>query len=357
MNSNDNSFLANTRQTGSRLVFRLMFIAFMGLLAGLVGEAYTAIFYDNGSNLHWQGFRTGFSIGFLASVFEIIYLRNARRGWIRRLAFVPSLVIRILILTLIVRLCLVLNGFLTDYLIGRPIAVDRDIPTEVRDTLLSMAIVVFFTAQFQFSTLIGFKRFNNLLMGRYFRPVEEERIFLFVDLVGSSEAARKLGDVRFHEFLSEFFYQIDRAIVRNGGEIVSYVGDAVILTWPLNARVSKNSACLRTLAFMLHQLESEREFFEKQFGLFPEFRAALHCGTIVVGECGDSRRQVTFLGDVVNMTARIEQACKDENIAFLASEAAVSRIEPIKGAHFKEYKKIRFKGADQPFSLYEIVVG
>ena len=336
---------------------KLLFIFIFSVASGLIGEVYSALFYGNEDQDYYQGFRTGFSIGLFASLFEIAYLRTARRGWIRRLAFVPGLVIRILILTLIVRLCLVLNDLLTDYLTGAEITLERDISSEARDTLFSLALVVFFVVQFQFSSLIGFKRFNNLVLGRYFKPVEEERIFLFVDLVGSSEAARKLGDVRFHEYLSEFFYQIDRAIVRNGGEIVSYVGDAVILTWPLHAKTAKNSACLKTLVFMLDQLERERAFFENEFGQFPHFRASLHCGPIVVGECGNSRRQVTFLGDVVNMTARIEKACKDEDIPYLASEAAVSRIEPIDGVRFKPYKKIDLKGADQAFNLFEIAIG
>jgi len=334
---------------------RILFAVVLGVISGFIGEIYAAIFYSNQTQDYFQGFRTGFSIGLLTSLFEVVYIRSVRRSWFRRLAFVPSLIIRILILTLIVRVCLVSNDLLTDYLTDVPLGFDRNLRAETRDTLVSLGLVVFFVAQLQFTSLIGFQRFNNLLIGRYFRPVSEERIFMFVDLVDSSVTARRLGDVRFHEFLSEFFHQIDRAIVRNDGEIVSYVGDAVILTWPLKANADQNSACLKTLQLMQEQLESQRQFFETEFGTFPLFTAALHCGPVVVGECGDSRRQVTFLGDVVNMTARIEQACKEEKVALMASETAVSRIATIDGISFRKHGLKELKGADKPFTLFEIV--
>lgn len=336
---------------------RLMLAGTVALISGLMGEVYAAIFYTAGGAEYFQGFRTGASIGFLVALFETFYIRSMRRSWIGRLSFVPSLILRVLIITLIVRLCLVGNEFLTQLFKGEPFGMGRDMGGEFRDTVLSLAMILVFVIVLQISSLVGLKRFHHLLVGRYFRPVEEERIFLFVDLKDSTKIARKLGDIRFHEFLSEFFYQVDRAIVKFGGEIVSYVGDAVIVTWPLHRKREKNAACLKTVKFMHAQIDAHRDYFMREFDMVPQFRAALNGGAVVVGECGDSRRQVTFIGDVVNITSRIELACKEQGVDCLASHELISRLSLPDDIKISEYGKVQLKGAPAPQLLYTVDFG
>ena len=316
----------STSTTNRSLYARWALVLFLSFLGGLIGRFYGVLVYGVDSDDNFRGFLTGFTISFLVSTFEIFYIRSLRRSWFRKAAFLPGLIIRILVLTLLIRVGLVLNGLLANFLEGQPITVaDLEFSKQMRDTLFSLSIVVVFVVLSQLTSIIGFKRFANLVAGRYFKPVGEERIFLFVDLVGSSDLARKLGNVRFHEFLSEFFYTIDQAIVKSSGEIVSYVGDAVIVTWPLLDDKQKNARCLSALQDMLMAVKLNAEQFESEFEVVPQFRAALHGGEVVVGECGDSRKQITFLGDVVNTTARIEDATKREGEAFLVSDFLVQK--------------------------------
>ena len=51
------------------------------------------------------------------------------------------------------------------------------------------------------------------------------------------------------------------------------------------------------------------EEYRSRFGVLPELRTALHAGPVVAGEMGDSKLEIVLLGDTVNTTARIEQAC------------------------------------------------
>jgi len=343
------------RQNG--LAGRVLLILAISMLSGLIGEIYGTVFYSNDAEPNYfQGFRTGFSIGFVSSVVEVFYVRSVRRSWIRRVAFLPGLVIRILILTVIVRVGLVGNELLTQHLRGNALMLELDLAAQARDTLFGMAVVVLFVTLSQLGSIIGLKRFVNLVLGRYFHPVSENRVFLFVDLVGSSQLARELGNVRFHEYLSEFFYQLDNAIVRTGGEVVSYVGDAVIITWPLGEDPIKNGRCLEALKIMLERIESQRDRFVREFGVLPEFRAALHGGPVVVGECGDSRRQVTFLGDVVNMTDRIEKAAKEMQVQILASDDIVKQITAPKGVSFECMDKQPLGGTDDGFVLHRVKI-
>lgn len=207
----------------------------ISLVSGAFGAFYSTIFYAEPDRLNlMRGFRTGFAIAFLTAGFELFFVGSLRNGWLRKLPFLGALIARILIITILIRIALISNELLSNLVRGGRFTFEEDFYNQMRDTLVSFSIVVVFVIIAQFSSLLGFRRFVNLLMGRYFRPVREQRAFLFVDLKNSTGLALKLGDVRFHEYLSQFFFEADQAIVSTGGEIVSYIGDAVIVTWPLS---------------------------------------------------------------------------------------------------------------------------
>lgn len=346
-----------TRVLRTGLIWKLLAVVFITICSGLIGELYGAVFYPSSEHDYYVGFRIGATLGFFSATVEIFYIRSSRRSWIRRVPFLTGLLVRIVVLTVVVRLTLVGNVLLTEWLIGAPeaeLTSSLNAANQFRDTLLSMAIVIVFVILTQLSSIIGFRRFINLVAGRYFRPVNENRVFMFVDIVGSTRLARSLGDVRFHDYLSEFFYQVDSAIFQSGGEIVSYVGDAVIVTWPLSSNRKKNARCLTALHSMCKQVDANRSVFERDFGEAPEFRAALHGGPVVVGECGDTRRQVTFLGDTPNLTSRIETVSKERNESFLASANLLESIDLPAGIEAESIGEHAVKGVDMPIELYRI---
>ncbi|MEM1317944.1 MAG: adenylate/guanylate cyclase domain-containing protein, partial [Pseudomonadota bacterium] len=77
---------------------------------------------------------------------------------------------------------------------------------------------------------------------------------------------------------------------------------------------------------------------------------------VVVGECGDSRRQVTFLGDAVNMTARIENLTKALDVDYLISQQALERIDlpvNVKAMHVGEHA---LRGSESPFTMHRLLL-
>jgi class 3 adenylate cyclase len=65
--------------------------------------------------------------------------------------------------------------------------------------------------------------------------------------------------------------------------------------------------------------------FERKFGHAPEVRGSLHFGAVVVGEIGDTRRDIVFHGDVMNTAARLGEASRHVLGGFLVSRSARSR--------------------------------
>lgn len=72
---------------------------------------------------------------------------------------------------------------------------------------------------------------TKFILGVYHRPKEIERIFLFIDLKSSTSIAEKPGNIKYSEFLIDYYYDITEALLIAGAEIYQNVGDEIILSW------------------------------------------------------------------------------------------------------------------------------
>jgi adenylate cyclase len=174
--------------------------------------------------------------------------------------------------------------------------------------------------------LLGRDVFLSLLTGRYRNPVQEERVFLFIDLVGSTAFAEEHGDLRTQEFLGSIFSALAEPVRRHNGAIDDYIGDAAIITWPLERGV-KNARCIRCVFDILADIEANAETWLKSYGRVPRLRAALHGGGIVTAEIGVDHHKIAYFGDTVNTTARLESLCKTLERQVLISADLARRME------------------------------
>src|SRR5476649_2984519 len=89
-----------------------------------------------------------------------------------------------------------------------------------------------FNLVFELGGLLGWGTLKHLLTGRYVQPRREQKTFLLIDMKDSTGLAERLGPIRFHQLLNDFFRDISHAALECEGEIHKYVGDEAILTWP-----------------------------------------------------------------------------------------------------------------------------
>ena len=177
----------------------------------------------------------------------------------------------------------------------------------------------------QVARLIGPGALAQILLGRYVRPRHEHRSFLFIDLVDSTAIAERLGPLRFAEFKNEFFHDMAEPVLDSRGQIVQYVGDEVLITWPVGRRGRDVAADGVRCFFDLHRRISERAaIYEERYGVVPSFRAGFHAGPVVVSQLGDIKREIAFSGDAVNTASRIQGLCKELGQTFIASTPFVT---------------------------------
>ena len=203
----------------------------------------------------------------------------------------------------------------------------------------------------QVNRLLGRRVLVRLILGRYHRPREEVRVFLLIDLRGSSQIAEQLGNLRYHAFLKRFIGDVTASIVRFHGEVHRYVGDEVILTWTAEEGL-RDARCVRAVFAISDTLEAASAEYEDEFGVVPSFWAGLHLGPIVAGEIGTIKHEIAFLGDTLNTAARIEQATKELHHEFLASADVVSAVDLPNDIASTSVGQIQLRGIEDAVELF-----
>lgn len=186
---------------------------------------------------------------------------------------------------------------------------------------------LFVGAIYELTRLVGSRVLFNVALGRYRTPVREARVLMFLDLAGSTSLAEAMGELRVQNLLTRFFYDIDAAIVAHGGEVHAYVGDEVIVTWPLDEKMS-GARCIDCFFAIADVIAEKADSYRQEFGMVPGFRAGLHAGSVVISECGSSRRQLAYFGDTVNVTARLQEYCKEAGRNLLVSADLLAHMRP-----------------------------
>ena len=331
------------------------------LLGGLVGYGYMFVMHPvmamdaseptTGEALN--GFRTGMIIAGLAVGFELYGMRTAVGTWLRQLSFIVSFVLHEAILASIIVASLVLNAALSRWIEGQQPVFIYSPHALLIDSAFSFVVCGLILFVIQMRHLIGARTLTNILLGRYHRPVREERLFAIFDLRESTNIAATIGDERFHGLLSNIFADADRQIVDHGGEVHSYIGDAMIATWPLDDE-RKNARAVAAAFAILDDLTKASPRYRARFGVTPRFRVALHGGPVIAGECGDSKRQITYLGDVLNVAARLEQLAKVIHADFVISADILPHIALPANVYVADRGEHALNGVARPLQVFSL---
>ncbi len=330
----------------------------MTFAGGAVGLAYVALVYPpesvgQGSNM--LGLVIGLLIGSSIAAFELFFVSHPY-SVIRRLSFVSAILVRVgvqfLLISSIIALCQI--GY--DRIYGTEIFdySVRGLVSHLTDVSFSLVVSAAIVFYMQMRIYIGRSTLFNVVIGRYARPRVEEHIFLIIDVRETTRTAQIIGDVAFHRYLNQLFILFDQQITRHGGAIHSYVGDALIAVWPLSDDRHANARVLLSVRDVVSLCASEADRIESLFGVRPGVRVAIHGGKVVVGETGDSKRQITYLGDVMNLTARIEAKAKELDRPLLISAELLARMDLPEGIGAEAIGAYPMKGSQREVALAEL---
>jgi adenylate cyclase len=302
----------------------------------------------------WTGALNGAFIAFAIGGMETFLLRggSAASHWLLGLPFAAVVALKTLVYAAIASVlpAVHLLGLVAPALLR---ATPTDLHTELLTIGFSLAVTFVFVVVVQAAGLVGRRTFLDLVRGRYRRPRLERRFLLFVDLVGSTAIAERLGPLEAHRMLARVFAAAAEPIADRRGEIYQYVGDEMVVTWTETdgAREARPVYCFFEMQEALAQRAAE---FRRRFGAVPELRGALHVGEVVAGEIGEQRRAIVFHGDPVNAASRLEQATRELGCRFLVSADALQALGPTPGLRRRDLGSLALRGRQQPIRAWAV---
>jgi len=223
----------------------------------------------------------------------------------------------------------------------------------ISTTIYTMVMIAGISFVKQMNNKFGPGIILPMLLGKYRKPHEEKRVFMFMDLKSSTSYAEKLGHLKYSEMIQNCFMDLNKVIPTHYAEVYQYVGDEVVLTW-LKEEGLRNLNCINFFFAFQKLLLQKKDEYENNFGLLPEFKGSVHLGKITVAEVGDIKREIAYHGDTINIAARIQTMCNTYNKNFLVSEEVKNNLETDKQYTFDFIEDTILKGKSEKIKLYSV---
>jgi adenylate cyclase len=225
---------------------------------------------------------------------------------------------------------------------------------EFASTLVSISFSLFVSLFYsEISENIGHGVLMNFFTGKYHKPIEEKRIFLFSDMKSSTTIAEQLGHIKYFELLREYYSDFSDAIIRHSGEVYQYIGDEIVISWKYEDGIRTNN-CINCFFAMKEDLKKRADWYTATFGVAPTFKAGLHVGGVTTGEIGALKKEIIFTGDVLNTTSRIQGLCNQYNVDILVSEDLIKSLNLEPEFKINSLGIFELKGKEENLELFTI---
>jgi len=186
---------------------------------------------------------------------------------------------------------------------------------------------------------------------------ERRMVILFADIRDFSALAESLPPYDVIHLLNRFFYDMSGVIERHGGTVNNFIGDGLMALFDAQPP-SNEDASARAVTAGLEMIELVRArlvpyvrmFYEKELRI----GIGAHLGDVVLGAVGvGPRRQITAIGDAVNLASRIEATNKSFGTEFLVGGEVHQRVS--EQFEMRAYNPITLRGTSEQRSLYEVL--
>ena len=208
------------------------------------------------------------------------------------------------------------------------------------------------TATALLETYLGHHTGKRVLNGLVKRGDGEhiDAVIWFCDFRDSTVLSGSLPREVYLEQLNRFFYCMAGAVLKKGGEVLKYIGDAVLAIFPTAA--GAEHACRSALQAASLAAQRVKAINEAHLEVPPiRFGIGLHVGTVTYGNIGVPQRlDFTVIGTAANEAARIESMTKELNRGLLASAAFAAQV-PGKLVSAGRYRLKGFEGEYELFTL------
>jgi len=179
---------------------------------------------------------------------------------------------------------------------------------------------------------------------------------LFSDIRSFTTISETMDAQTLVGLLNEYFTEMVSIIMKHGGVVDKYIGDAIMAVFgapvptPDDAANAVRAAIdMRAALTRLNKRLVARGVQPLRTGI------GIHTGEVVAGNIGsEERMEYTVIGDPVNVASRLESCTKDVGVDKLISETTYERTKDFVTA--RPVEQLSVKGRAEPVKAYELIV-
>jgi len=334
-------------QLRRRTVARINLLLFFVIAYALVGVVWEYV--ESGGDRTLAGPIIGFLIGAALGLLEMSRFATSTRARSFSMAVLLKSLIYVAVIAIPWMIISFFGGLAQGF--GIPEYIDWMFSMEFFwDVVIIFMIHLVVVFLRQLNRLLGPGKLLRYVSGRYHSPRVENRVFMFLDLTSSTTLAETLEGEQYFSFLNSFFRDISEPIMERGAEIYQYIGDEIVLTWPLKSGL-RDANCVRVFVEILAEIHTRKEQYLADYGHVPEFKAGLHFGDVITAEIGDIKKEIVYNGDVLNTTARIQSKCNELGHRLIASQGLVDILDLPEFTEKKPLGEVELRGKAEPMAL------
>ncbi|MDE1993739.1 MAG: adenylate/guanylate cyclase domain-containing protein, partial [Rhizobiaceae bacterium] len=181
---------------------------------------------------------------------------------------------------------------------------------------------------------------------------EREIVVFFCDLRHFTTLTEERLPFDIVFLLNRYFAMVGRIIEDNGGRLDKFIGDGAMALFGL--RTAPDEACrqaLRAAGAIVKEIDKLSAELADELSRPLEIAIGVHTGSAVVGSMGYGNvKNLTAIGDTVNVASRLESAAKEFDSALVFSEP----VATLSGVVLEgiESREIAVRGRAEPLRVY-----
>jgi adenylate cyclase len=244
---------------------------------------------------------------------------------------------------------------------------DLVVPTVTVTTLMTVATILEIGRRHT-SEFVERQRLRNTL-GLYFSPrvlnnvlrnpgrLEPKRVeitVLLTDLRNSTALAELLGTERMLDLLNRIFAVENEAVFAEEGSLEKPVGDQFLAYWGApDPQPDSSDRAWRAALKLIEGMQSLRESLDSEVRELFGYGLAVHAGESLIANIGSAQFcHYGLVGDLINVTARVESLTKYYGVLALATRDVYDRFTTPPESRLVD--RVVVKGKQTPVELFEL---
>ncbi|GAB5398857.1 MAG: hypothetical protein Aureis2KO_04420 [Aureisphaera sp.] len=321
---------------------------FLTIIRGVGATEDGAVDFDIATSLFYS-ITMGPVFGAISGYAQII----TGERFYKRISAGRLLIIRLALSVVILALLITVSYIIVPPLLGIDISL-RDFIFDEGSSAIYFFILTtdfFMAALWQVNLMLGGNNLWKILIGKFYEPHEEKRIFMFLDLKDSTKLAEQLGHIKYSRLVQDCFNDLG-VVIENEAEIYQYVGDEAVLTWNLKTGLRKAN-CIHAFYNFKKRLQKKEAYYLKKYNCMPFFKAGLNGGVVIATEVGKYKKEIAYHGDTINTASRIQNKCNEYGQELLISENLKDALS-YSAFQFELLGNIPLKGKQDEVGIYAV---